>query len=225
MVKAIVFDTEVNSLDSKEVIELAFARIEEGEDFHSKVFEVELERFNPTHPFEAGAVAMHGILPCDVVDCRPSFDATLPDADYYIGHNVDFDMEVMRIIGGRRICTLALSRYLWPEFRNHKLASVYLELKGMTKEAVSDIQNAHSADADVRLTVYILGEIIKKLAGRVKSLADLYAVSEIARIPVVWTFGKHVGTRLDETPKGYIRWMMDQSNVDPYLMKALKALV
>jgi exodeoxyribonuclease X len=38
------------------------------------------------------------------------------------------------------------------------------------------------------------------------------------------TFGKHKGTPLSEVPKDYVRWLLDQPNVDPYLRQAFTAL-
>jgi exodeoxyribonuclease X len=38
------------------------------------------------------------------------------------------------------------------------------------------------------------------------------------------TFGKHKGTPLSEVPKDYVRWLLDQANVDPYLRQAFAAM-
>jgi exodeoxyribonuclease X len=38
------------------------------------------------------------------------------------------------------------------------------------------------------------------------------------------TFGKHKGLPLAEVPKDYVRWLLDQTNVDPFLRQAFMAL-
>lgn len=111
---AIVFDTEVNSLQTKEVVQLATAELNTLEEI-SVDLHINVSKYKPSTPFEPGAVAVHRILPEDVEDCPPSHSAILTTSDYYIGHNIDFDMDVMKCQHGKRICTLALSRYLWPE--------------------------------------------------------------------------------------------------------------
>lgn len=218
MATGIIFDTEVNSLDHKECIELGYAKMRDDGGFTAT--EPIAERFKPANPIEAGAAAVHFITPHELADCRPSSEAELPEADYLIAHNVDFDCEVLGIMAGRRICTLALCRHLYPEFKQHTLSAMYLELNGISRETVGAIKHAHAADEDVKLLVNVIGHIVEKSS--VKTLAELYSLSEIARVPTVWAFGKHKGTKISETPRDYISWMLKQSDIDPYLMKALK---
>lgn len=221
MSRGIVFDTEVNSLDSKECIELAFVEVDVYEGQLVQHAAIQTSFFKPEQPFEAGAIAVHYILPTDVENSPPSADAKIPEAEFIIAHNVDFDCEVLKIDGPNRICTLALSRHLWPEFKSHTLSAMIIELQGANAETIGQIKNAHAADADVSLKLTLLRKILEKTG--VKTLDELYRLSEVARVPTVWAFGKHKGTRIDETPRDYIQWMMRQSDVDKYLLKALKA--
>ena len=217
MVTAVVFDTEVNSLDAKECVELSYATGDTDAGFSDIV----CYRYRPEGKFEAGAVAVHGILPEHVESCQPSSIAMIPDSEYVIGHNVDFDCDVLKIDGPKRICTLALSRSLWPEFKSHSLSAMILELYGMRPEILEIIRDSHSADTDVRMTIMLLEIILER--SLMPQMPQLYELSEIARVPTVWSFGKHKGTRIDETPRDYIQWMLRQPDVDPYLMKALQA--
>ena len=116
---------------------------------------------------------------------------------------------------------MALSRNLWPEFKSHSLSAMIFELYGMTDEIRQIVRNSHSADTDVRMTLMLLEMILAKTG--LPEMRKLYELSEIARVPTVWAFGKHKGSRIDETPRDYIQWMMRQPDVDPYLMKALKS--
>lgn len=218
--RGVLFDTEVNSLDAKECIELAFCPVDLTDGVYSSE-KIITSRHKPTQPFEAGAVAVHYIGPDDVKDCPPSADAKLPDCEYLIAHNVDFDCEVLKIESGKRICTLALSRHLWPEFKAHTLSAMVLELFGMEQITVDLVKGAHAADADVSLKQMLLGKIIAKTQTR--DMEDLYRLSEVARVPTVWSFGKHKGLAIADTPRDYIRWMLRQADVDKYLKKALQA--
>ena len=142
--------------------------------------------------------------------------------EFVIAHNVDFDCEVLNITEPKRICTLALSRHLWPEFGSHKLGAVYLYLNGISEKTIQVIKGAHSAGEDVLILSSILEHIVRKSG--VTTFQQLYELSEIARVPVVWPFGKHAGVRFDETPSGYLKWARENmKDADPYLMKAINA--
>lgn len=221
MSRGIVFDTEVNSLDAKECIELAFVEIDIVEGNLVNPFPIQTSFFKPTGPFEAGAIAVHYILPADVENSPPSADAKIPEAEFIIAHNVDFDCEVLKIDGPKRICTLALSRHLWPEFKTHTLSAMIVELQGANQETIGQIKNAHAADADVSLKLTLLRKILEKTG--VKTMDELYRLSEIARVPQVMAVGKHKGTKIADLPRDYIQWFLRQPDVDKYLLKALKA--
>jgi len=198
--KAIVFDTEVNSLESKEVIELAYceAWFDSGELSFGTI---EWQRFKPKNSFEAGAVAVHRILPEDVDLAFQSETAQLPHSEYIIAHNVDFDAEVMKVTN-KKICTLAISRRLWPQFKSHSLSSLFLELFGMNRSNVDILKSSHSAATDVMVLNQILTCIVKEC--KVQSFDDLFEFSEEARIPIVMLFGKHKGTKIADLDSGYV---------------------
>lgn len=215
---AVVFDTEVNSLESMEVIELAFCEVCLLDGFLGFSL-ITKKRFKPTNSFEAGAVAVHRILPEDVESSPPSSSASLPAGEYVVAHNVDFDVRVMKISEEKKqICTLALCRRIWPQFKSHSLTAMFLELKGMNRENVAAIKDAHSAYNDVVFLNAILESIV--IETRVKSFEELYQLSEQARIPEVMMFGKHKGTKISELDFGYIEWFLRQPDIDPYLKKA-----
>lgn len=218
--RAVIFDTEVNSLEAMEVIELAYCwcDIVDGKYTFGEII---TERFKPIKPIEAGAMAVHGITDEDLMYCRQSLEASIPDAEIIIGHNVDFDAEVMKNESAKRICTLALSRHFFPTFKQHTLGAMFLELFGKNKRNVELLRNSHSADNDVK----ILSEIVTVITnGRgVQSLGDLYALSEIARVPTVMAFGKHKGEAIENVPRSYMQWYLSQADVDPYLRKAFIA--
>jgi exodeoxyribonuclease X len=185
MATGIIFDTEVNSIDHKECIELGYAKV--NDDGGLEVTEPICERFKPQNPIEAGAAAVHFITPQELADCRQASEAEVPQVDYLIAHNVDFDCEVLGIMWGRRICTLALCRYLWPEFKQHTLSAMFLELNGISRQTVDRVREAHAADEDVKLLIDVIGHIVQKAkydhrCQPVASLKDLWELSEVARV-------------------------------------------
>ncbi len=216
----VIFDTEVNSLDDPEVVELAYDLVDIEEALVSTSGLI-CQRFKPSRPFDAGAVAVHFITPEDVADCPPSSEADIPPSDYVIAHNVDFDCDVMKLSGVKRVCTLALCRHLWPQFKSHKLSAVYLELFGITPGTVNFIKDAQSAATDVVICTHILQRIVAEK--NLGSVAELHQLSEVARIPTVMAFGKHKGLPIRQLPSDYVSWLFRQQDIDPYLIKALRS--
>lgn len=212
--KALIIDTEVSSLETKECIQIAYW---DGEELRGE------KKFCPSGEWCYGAIAAHHILPSDVERLEPSADAVkfLPDSDYVVGHNVDFDCEVLGGLPGRkRICTLAMARAEWPELKCHKLGALAYMVLGL-KDATRDfIRNSHDADVDVHLCHEVLREIAER-RGLGSDWEAIYQSSEEDRVPKTITFGKHAGSPLSDLPSDYVRWLLKLDNLDPYLRKAL----
>ncbi|MDC3414702.1 3'-5' exonuclease [Aquibacillus sp. 3ASR75-11] len=90
---------------------------------------------NPLMNFDSYNTYVHGITENDVIDA-PTFDELWPSLHKYlennivIAHNASFDMSVLRYTLDRfgltypeldYLCSVALSKELWPELRNYKL--------------------------------------------------------------------------------------------------------
>ena len=56
---------------------------------------------------------------------------------------------------------------------------------------------------------------------QVHSFEQLWERSEVARIPIKMPFGKHKGELIKDIPADYRRWLVSQTDLDPYLVKAL----
>lgn len=212
--KALIADTETtNAEDNAEIIEAAWINHETGEEY--------CERFRPTGPISFGAMATHHIMPHDLTSCRPSASFALPEVDYLIGHNIDFDWKVMGYPCAKRICTLALCRYLWPELDSHKQGAVMYFLFGADAQEL--VKGAHNALEDVRMCRMILQSCHAELAQRgvpVNSWEEIWKASEVARVPTIMTFGKHKGLQIKDVPRDYMRWYLGQADTDEYMRKA-----
>ena len=177
-------------------------------------------------PISFGAMAVHHIIEADLIN-KPSYNTfRLPQGvTYLIGHNIDYDIKAVQkcdnSIQVKGICTLALSRMVWPDVPAQNLSALYYMIAGVTDQTRKELRNAHNAAADIMFTATILRELIK-LTG-IKDMQSLYLLSEKARIPTKMTFGKHRGMLIKDVPADYKTWLLKQSDLDPYLRKALEA--
>lgn len=243
MPQAIVIDTEVNNLDDREAISVAW--MEWGATGTApQTFEAFYE---PLNPIEPGAMAVHHIIPSDLVGCAPSGTFSVPwDVEYIIGHNVDFDYEVVGSPEGvKRICTLAISRRLMPFAKAHNLTALmyYFALRrlGESTDSLYEIRatreamfHAHSASADVRSCASLLRDHLIPLAesmyGKpIRSTETLWKFSEWCRVPVYMPFGKYrprdkeTATPIAKLPVDYLTWLdTGASDIDPYLKRAVR---
>ena len=216
MPQAIIFDVEATDKNDAVIIEAASLDVSSVKPL--TVGNPWVQRYNPGKPISLGALATHHIMDEELVDCPPAASFTLPGhVDYMIGHNVDFDWEVIGKPDVKRICTLALARKLWPNLDSHNQSALMYYLERDT--AREQLRNAHSAIADVGICAVILDHICQQLG--VETIEDLYAESEKARTPTTMPFGKHKGMLLADVPSEYKQWLLTQGDIDPYLRKAL----
>ena len=216
MSRSIIFDTEATGIKEPVLIEAAWLELASIDPF--TVTNPFVQRYNPGKPITLGALATHHIMEEELTDCPPASSFKLPDdVSYIIGHNVDFDWEVIGKPEIKRICTLALARKLWPDVDSHTQSALLYFLERNT--AREQLRNAHSALTDVGICAVILDHICQQLG--VKTAEDLYAESEKARIPTTMPFGKHKGMLLSDIPSDYKQWLLTQGDIDPNLRKAL----
>lgn len=212
--RAIILDTETHAKHNPIPIEIAWYDPITKESF--------CERYNPGVPITLGALATHHILDEELVDCPPHTDFKLPDdVGYIIGHNISFDFEALGKPDVKQICTLALARKYLTDLDSHSQSA--LTYYFFRHEAKALLKEAHSAMADV-MNLYKLCQC--NIWPKCKSWEQLYQLSEQAKIPDRWTFGKHKGKLLSDAPKDYIEWYLKLPvhEQDGYLVKALRNL-
>jgi len=229
MSNIIIFDTETTGLiEPIEPIEVGFLVI----DFPSyKIKNEHCNRLRPSKDIEFGAMATSHILPEDIRDCLPSdvwvWDENKPlrvfgeQVDYIIGHNIDYDWKVIGKPNVKRICTQALARYLIPNIDSYSQSALLYYFLG--SKARPMLKNAHNALCDVKNCLTLLKFLLANRP-QITTIEELYALSEIARIPTKISFGKYKGTALKDIPKDYIQWLRKQPDLDPYLLIALRGL-
>ncbi len=223
--QAIILDTETNSLNGLPVQIAYFPCSFEQGGFaldKSALFD---EFFSVDQPIDYGAMAVHHIIEADLIG-KPSYKTFKMPSDtvYVIGHKVDYDLETLKHCGidieqYKPICTLALARMVFPDAPNHTISTLSYMLSSDQNKTREYLRNAHNAKADILLTGSILKHIIHAL--KIQSLEELYQASEKAITPTFMSFGKHKGTALVNLPSDYVRWLLNQDNLDKNLRKAL----
>lgn len=215
---ALLFDTETTGIKDSEIIEAAW--LELSDPISLTVLSTFEQRYRPSKAIELGALATHHIYDEELSDCPPHTDFALPpQTRYIIGHNIDYDWGVAGKPPVKRICTLAIARHFFPALDSHSQSALMYYFH--RTEARERLRQAHSALADVQNCRHILRHLIAQ-ATQIQTWEDLWLLSEHARIPRIMPFGKHRGQPIAAVPEDYKAWLLRQSDIDPYLIKALQ---
>lgn len=237
--KVVIIDTEATGTDHEtdQVIELAHITLPGTPQGFLEIKSAETlpfyhERFLPTAYMNLGAQAVHNILLGDLQGCAPSESINIEahELDLLIGHNIDFDWRMLGQPDLPRICTLALSRFLFPNADSHtQSAMLYMIARGYGEEArMRDmLKDAHAALDDVRNCSVLLRFLLREAAKAGHNVASwdaVHALSETARIPTIMGFGKHKGTPIEvgQLDGSYVQWYRRQPETDPYYIEAFK---
>ncbi len=220
--RVFIYDTETTGFTEPQVVEAAYLEIV-GDPNDMWINESWQARFCPSKQVELGALSTHHILDHEL-EGLPASETFKPPFEnaYVIGHNVDYDLDLLGdTFSVKRICTLAMSRHLFPHLDSHNQSAMLYHFRGRTEETRSMLRNAHSAEQDVDNCFYVLKGILDKHP--VSSWEELYQFSEIARVPTVMAFGKYKGYLIKDLPQDYVNWYLRQTEKDPYMEQALRA--
>jgi len=140
---AIVLDTETTGLTAKdEIIQLAYYPVEFKTvqtvtpiTIYSSLSRVFNQKYRPSVPINPHAAKVNGVQYLDLLGCPASKTVEVPKAEYVVGHNISFDMRMIKqcvdfelhsqVEGIKTICTKELASKLDKKlgigFPNHKL--------------------------------------------------------------------------------------------------------
>jgi exodeoxyribonuclease X len=175
-------------------------------------------------PLDFGSMAVHHITESELAD-KPPFRDSSDASDLQkilrtytlVAHNAAYDIDVLVRQGieiTSSICTLRLSRYLYPTIDQHKLQYLryYLGIE------FSEKPQTHDALGDV----LVLEQVFYKMHEALKAQNPLKNEEELKELmieisshpSVLYTckFGKHKGTLWSEVPRDYLEWVVYKSD-------------
>lgn len=239
----VFFDLEATGINvaTDRIVEYSFVKL-----FPSGKREVLNGRLNPTIPIPKEASLIHGIYDADVAE-KPKFEQVASEIDAFIknadlaGYNsnkydipllaeemlragLDFDLKSTKTID---------VQVIFHKMEQRTLAAAYKFY------CQKELENAHSAEADINATVDVLEkqlEVYQNLENSVEFL-NKFTTNEVAvdfagRIikneqgVETFNFGKHKGKTVEEVLEkepSYYAWMM-QGEFPLYTKKALKEI-
>jgi exodeoxyribonuclease X len=218
--KLIVVDTETSDLPERggNMIELAWITLSDPDWKPVSCYETYIQYEGPIDP---RAQASHHIR----ADCLTAERGAItrehavakllaelgPDT-FLVAHNSDFDSKFLPELVAPWICTLRVSKHIWPEapgFSN-QILRYWLGIKpDLSISPVIKQRAPHQAFYDVATTVGILQLMLTK-----HSPAELQMITGSPNLLQKMGFGKHKGTDFKDVPRDYMRWLRTQTNLD-----------
>lgn len=200
----IIFDVETTGLDPQRdyIIELSAVKY----DRNMEIIDRYLQRFNVPIQIPEEATAVHGIANEDLVGYPSFHEEIFAIAEFFAGcdlagYNVMFDLKFLSSAFEET------GRFLKFDFAIIDVMKIYAKYEPRTLSAVykrlfnSELEDAHSAEADVIATGLVLKELVNRGFCELKSdqLQELSDTKNLADIAgkfllndsvLVWNFGK-----------------------------------
>lgn len=240
----IAFDVETTGRnpDTDQIVELSMCLYEGGRE------ETYYQLFKPDVPIAKGAEAVHGISMADVAD-KPRFEAKADEveaflnrADVIVGYNVRFDIRCVEKEFERIGRTIDLTSRLvvdpfriWQVLEPRSLTDAYRRFVG------GELENAHSAEADVQAAVDVLRGIRRTFNLEETSWEELARMTNPEKDywvgptnhfswsagEVVFGFGKYNGRpvfEVREREESYLRWIL-KADFPPHVGNICKGVL
>jgi len=206
----VVIDTETTGLDPKtnSVVEIAGQEVLPDKSLGSTWSSL----VKPEHPISFEAMAVHHICESEVANA-PSLSHVWnthvgADPAVLAAHNAPFDKSFLPSDARQEwICTWRCARHTWtnaPGYSNQVLR-YWLGIE----PSFPDGLYPHRALYDAIVTAGILQNLLMH-----HSQNDLLHLTQEPVLLTTITFGKHKGTSWRDAPRGYLKWILDQSDFD-----------
>lgn len=221
----VVVDVETTGLDpaTDAVVEIAAVRYQARSGVIGPTWQTLVD---PDQPIPATASAIHGITDAMVArapepsDAWIDFGRWVKENAIVVAHHAAFDRAFVPASLQDRpwLCTLRLAKHLWPDAPTYSNQGLRYWL-GLDVPATG----VHRAADDALVTAYLLREALSTY----DNATDLDGLLAYAASPIMVTtmpFGKHQGKPLAEVPADYVRWLLNQPDVDPDLRASLDSL-
>lgn len=217
-------DTETTSAaDDRGVVEIAWIEV----DAHWNILDRVESLIDPEQAISPAASGVHGLVYEDVANA-PTLNEffTLKSPGCYgkrikgpvtlVGHRIGFDTPAFRpYVDGDlfELDTLRFVRWLYPTMDNHQLSTCKYALN-----LPRDSGAAHRALADVMTAYHLARHLAERLD---MTLPDLAARAQ-EPIPVACLpFGKHKDQPLEDVPRSYLSWALNNMTLDPDYVHAI----
>ena len=193
-------------------------------------------RFKNVVPIDVKAMSVHGITP-EMLEDKSYFlnseiylylQTWLPKS-IVIGHNVDFDLEMLYKEGLPKpyafIDTLQVSRHIFPGLDSYSLQFLRYELKLYKDETQKLLP--HSAESDVIVLKLLFDRLKKEIKDDVNSLSWMLRFTEQPALISKMPFGKYKGLSFEwlaNHQPGYLRWFRSNVVMDKNLVYTMKQM-
>lgn len=221
--KFVIGDTETAGLgEHKRIVEIGLMEID---PITCDVIDSINSLIDPQIPIQAGAAAIHGITDEMVANAptmaefvQHTLGGGIDGEITLICHNVPFDKPLLLPIGNitRTVCTLFESRQIQGQLtglQDCKLQTLRTYF-GFPENA------AHRALDDCDITRQLLKKLLE-ITGR--TLEDLAAATD--RTVHTMPFGKHQGVPLMQLPGQYVRWVLENLQLEDNLKRSLEKVL
>ena len=163
---------------------------------------------NPGIPIPADASAVHHITD-EMVKTAGDRSTVLPKftgADAYLAHNIRYEQMFLKF-EQPLICTYRLAVCLCPKAPNFELQTLRYFLDLPVDEALASPPHRALPDAYVAAVLFV----------HFLELVSFEQAIEVTKNPIILpriTFGKHRGSPFSDLPSAYLRWIIDQQDMD-----------
>lgn len=197
-----VIDTETCGLQGG-VVEVASVDIVDGQ-----IINPMSNLVRPDRPISPQAMAIHKITESMVAD-KPWIEdviARYEGSPYYVAHNASFDRRMLPEMSGDWICTVRLSRRLWPGIKYSNMG-LYKSRK-LHIETPAGLHH-HRALFDCYITAALLLHIMETSGWTPEEMVNITGRPGLIN---TFQFGKYRGrpvAEIAERDPGYLRWMLN----------------
>ena len=168
---------------------------------------------NPGIPLPPEASMIHHLRDRDVANAPPIEDAMAPffddDFEFVVAHNAAFDRRFMDFGNAPWMCSLKLSRLMYPEAPNHKnqFLRYWLDLPDLVYSYHAQAA-AHRALYDSEVTSYLFHHLLGRATSDDPVEKMLHASNNPSLLKTC-RLKKHEGIPWSEVPRDYLNWILN----------------
>jgi exodeoxyribonuclease X len=174
---------------------------------------------NPGIPIPPEASSIHHLTDEDVADAPTIDEAMAPffddEFEFVVAHNAAFDKRMMDFAQCPWVCSLKLSRIVYPDAPNHKnqFLRYYLKLPKLV-HSYSAQAAAHRALYDSEVTTYLFQHLLTKAVSD-DPIQRMIHVSNNPQLLKICRLKKHEGKLWSEVPRDYLNWILNPRTPHP----------